>query len=162
MRDTHDASSASLDTRVHIYAAHAQVLARAACTSRRTGSRPPRYMHAALAWQQAGGQPAAGQGRLFLSLSLSPPTLFYPGYIFITKLLYSIYLVADARALKPARVENYDSDTFARAGCRRSRNRRVFRYPAEKKRRKRTEQISTMYSGCIGSLLAPRWGATRV
>lgn len=45
-------------------------------------------MHAALAWQQAGGQPVAGQGRLFLSLS--PPTLFYPRHIFLTKLLYSI------------------------------------------------------------------------
>lgn len=81
-RDTHDASSASLDARAH-YVANARARA---CTSHRFAS----ALNAALAWQQAGGQPVAGQGRLFLSLSLSPPTLFYPGHIFITKLLCSI------------------------------------------------------------------------
>lgn len=70
-RDTHDAPSASLDTR-----AHAQACVRA--RARRTGSRPPRYMHAALAWQQAGGgQPVAGQGRLFLAPSLSLCQLYF-------------------------------------------------------------------------------------
>jgi len=84
-------------------------------------------MHAALAWQQADGRTdgrlRGKVGSLSLSLFLSLPTLFYPEYIFITKLLYSITRRGRARALKPARAENYDSDTFARA----RRNRRVFR-----------------------------------
>lgn len=73
---------------------HMHMHRRANARARRTGSRPPCCMRAALAWQQADGWPVAGQGRLFLSL---PQLYFIPG-IYLLRNSCIVYLVGRARA----------------------------------------------------------------
>lgn len=112
-----------------------------ACTSHRFASAPLYARSVSLATSERASRLRGKVGSFSLCLSL-PQLYFIPG-IYLLRNSCIVYLVA-VRALKPARAENYDSNTFARARCH-HRNRRVFQSSVKKKRKICMEQISTMY-----------------